>query len=338
VKQLLLTTQPGWAFAIEAELRRRHLRTRGEAWHRDSTLVVESETLPPDLRTPAEVCGVIASAHARGVDDAAQALRLQIATSRLQQKLLGWAADAPRSGLRRYSLSCETWGRISLKRSELAEVLRQALRRELPRWKETSDGGLRLVCKADPEFAAAGLRLYANLDRTGIRAGALRRHLAASLLILAGVEDGDTIFDPFVGAGTILQEAAKVYRGLHCIGVDIDAEAVELARAAVGGHGSVIAESFTSLNLERLPSKLRLVSNLPFGARFERVPRPALTHFLSELRGRLEGVALLTARDQALDAARSLGVGMRNVLVLGQPAAIVSSAIVPRRYGRSVSA
>ncbi len=111
--ELLLTTQPGWAFAIVAELRRRGLHLRSEIWHRDSTLVIAAESLPRQLRTPADACGVLASVRARGEPDATSALMRQIEPARIQDQLLRWLPSAPKAGLRRYSLTCETWGRTA---------------------------------------------------------------------------------------------------------------------------------------------------------------------------------------------------------------------------------
>jgi SAM-dependent methyltransferase len=49
--------------------------------------------------------------------------------------------------------------------------------------------------------------------------------ICRTLLNLAGAKAGDSVLDPFCGTGTILMEAALL--GMHCVGIDIDAKAVE---------------------------------------------------------------------------------------------------------------
>jgi tRNA G10 N-methylase Trm11 len=49
--------------------------------------------------------------------------------------------------------------------------------------------------------------------------------LCRSLLTLAGAKRGDTVLDPFCGTGTLLMEAALL--GIRCIGIDLDANAVQ---------------------------------------------------------------------------------------------------------------
>ncbi len=53
--------------------------------------------------------------------------------------------------------------------------------------------------------------------------------LCRTLLTLAGARPGDTVLDPFCGTGTLLMEAAL--RGMRCIGMDIDPEAVSGTQA-----------------------------------------------------------------------------------------------------------
>jgi hypothetical protein len=67
---------------------------------------------------------------------------------------------------------------------------------------------------------------------------------------------------------------------------------------------------------------LRLVSNLPFGVRYERVSTATLRRFLEAVSPQCDGIALLMARGQARQLARPLGLKIESVLVLGQPAAV----------------
>jgi hypothetical protein len=61
---------------------------------------------------------------------------------------------------------------------------------------------------------------------------------------------------------------------------------------------------------------------LPFGERFFQVESGRLLRFLDTVAPRLAGIALLMARDQAAGVADRLGLRVKNVIVLGQPAAI----------------
>ncbi|TFF91248.1 methyltransferase domain-containing protein [Candidatus Thorarchaeota archaeon] len=49
--------------------------------------------------------------------------------------------------------------------------------------------------------------------------------LCRTLLTLAAAKPGDTVLDPFCGTGTLLMEAALL--GMRCVGIDLDANAVQ---------------------------------------------------------------------------------------------------------------
>jgi predicted RNA methylase len=53
--------------------------------------------------------------------------------------------------------------------------------------------------------------------------------ICRTLLNLAGAKASDTVLDPFCGTGTILMEAALL--GMTCVGIDIDANAVQGSKA-----------------------------------------------------------------------------------------------------------
>ena len=67
----------------------------------------------------------------------------------------------------------------------------------------------------------------------------------------------------------------------------------------------------------------RLVSNLPFGERFARVPTAKLLRFIAGLGLPPERMVLLTSRRQGMAMAPALGLRAKNVLLLGQPASIL---------------
>jgi tRNA (guanine6-N2)-methyltransferase len=65
--------------------------------------------------------------------------------------------------------------------------------------------------------------------RTGVP-GSLHPPLAAAMVRLAGVRDGDVVLDPCCGAGTLLIEAGIAVPAARLVGVDRDAGALRAAR------------------------------------------------------------------------------------------------------------
>ena len=122
----------------------------------------------------------------------------------------------------------------------------------------------------DHETAIVGIRLGRKpLHERGYRAvervGALKPPVAAAMLRLADVGQGQTVLDPCCGAGTILLEAAAL--GAEASGGDFDAEAVQAARAnmrAANAHVRVEQWDARRLPLEDA-SVGAVVSNLPWG-------------------------------------------------------------------------
>lgn len=336
-----LTTQPGWAFATLAELRAGGAREFVELAHRDSTLVVPAEALPDEvLLTPADVYGTVQSAGARGEWDATRVLagRVRRMEAREMREVVGrWSAAGSRRAAHRWSVGGEVWGDTQVQRRQLREVAAGAMRVAFPRWREEVSGGVRLLVKADTRAALLGVQQYSNLAETEEgRPGTLREHLACGLLTLAGCRrlggraPGEAVLDPFMGSGTILEAAARRYGAELCLGTEIDRAALRLARERLRGVGAetrLCHASFDDLDPADVPEGTRLVSNLPFGTRFEQVPTVRLARFLADLAPRLAGMALLMGRDQAVEVAGALrpsgiGVRVKNVIVLGQPAAI----------------
>ena len=181
------------------------------------------------------------------------------------------------------------------------------------------------MCKADAETAVLGLQLYSNLggEQDGLP-GALRPHLACGLLTLAGVGDGDSVFDPFMGSGTILEMAAYRYGAGRVAGLEVDADAYRAARARLARHRTTLVNApFEDFDYASLPARSRLVSNVPFGVRFAQVRTDALLRLIR--RPELSGspAALLLSRDQAGRIAPETAMRRKNVLVLGQPASIL---------------
>jgi 23S rRNA G2445 N2-methylase RlmL len=154
---------------------------------------------------------------------------------------------------------------------------------------------------------------------------------------MAGGEEGegDAVVDPFMGSGTILEAAAQTYGAGRLVGAEVEGEGFKLARERLRGAREMGVEvrlrrtSFEQLEDDEIPEGARLVSNLPFGVRFERVETARLVEWLRRVAPRLGARARLLARHLA--AAAGAGRGgrrIKNVIVLGQPAAIVYATLL----------
>lgn len=94
------------------------------------------------------------------------------------------------------------------------------------------------------DFSAYGHRDYGRPKRDPKR-GSLPPKLAQIMLNLGKVKPGQTIYDPFCGQGTILQEA--LLKGANAIGSDIDQAAIDASRKNL--------EWLRNQGLEKLDSK-----------------------------------------------------------------------------------
>ena len=328
-----LTTQPGWAFATLRELRGIGVADRVAFHHRDSSLLTPAVDGLDSVRllTPAIVHGCLADFAQAGRSDAVGELARRLDSGRLKASILRWLPLAERTAARRFSVTTELYGRTSMRRDALHRVVSRAVAAAFPRWRISQREGVRLLCKADGEKAILGLQLYGNLggEQDG-RPGALRPHLACGLLTVAGVGSGDSVFDPFMGTGTILEMAADRYGAGPGIGLEVDADAYRAAGMRLAGRSTTLVNArFEDFDYTSLPVGSRLVSNLPFGVRFAQVRTAALLRLIR--RPELSGsqAALLLSRGQADRIAPETGTRRKNVLVLGQPASIL--------YGRTPS-
>lgn len=342
---VFLTTQPGWAFATLAELRAWGVEERIEFHHRDSTLALPAEALPTQrLVTPADTHGALAEGYAAGQWDATRTLVDELWRTPIARGVEWWRGPPKAQARRRaqtWTVAAEVWGETQVQRRTLADAARQAVRAGLPSWREAPPGeadraDVRLAVKADTQAAVLGVQLTSNLaEARGGRVGALREHLACGLLSVAGLAPGApgagrretelTVADPFAGSGTILAAAARHYGVRRLVGAEVDRNALREARRRIEGRGAALdvrPGSFEALDGGTIAEGAYLVSNLPFGERFEQVETGRLVAFLREVAPRLAGVALLMAREQGAEVGRSLGLRVKNVIVLGQPAAI----------------
>ena len=328
--RVLLTTQPGWDVAVTAELRALGVPGRFPVRHRGSSVLVPDlrRTSPVALSTPAVAFRILLGAVAARGADAVSTLLGALRTAALRQPTVEALQGSARRGLRRYSIATEVYGRTSANRKQLAASVERAILTAFPRWQRAPEAGARFLCKADPEYAVLALQTATNLSTDpGLRAGSLREHLAASLLVLARAARGSAVFDPFMGTGTILKVAAQRFGVQACYGLEVSRDAFLTARQRLSGTPAHLFNTrFEEFDLDRLPAPTRLVANLPFGQRFVRTPSRPLIELIEGHPFAGRHVALLMSREQAREVAAATRLHARSVLVLGQPAAILSDS------------
>jgi 23S rRNA G2445 N2-methylase RlmL len=173
---------------------------------------------------------------------------------------------------------------------------------------------LRDLCVVGIQLTRTSLRI--RYPRAFQHPSALNPVIAYAMLRCSEVKPGDRLVDAFCGGGTIIIEAAQVWRDIEAIGLDISPKSVEGARrnseaANVDSKVRFIRGDATRLE-KYLPEGWRAdkaVSNLPFGIRSGRkksLPR-IYSGFLRSLRSFLHEeskVCLLTIHKGML---RSIG-------------------------------
>jgi tRNA G10 N-methylase Trm11 len=174
----------------------------------------------------------------------------------------------------------------SFLRTELRLQLAETIQRQQPSWRFADPADLEVwVIEYQPGKIVAGLRvsdarMRQHEGRELERGGALRPTVAAAMVRLAGQPVGP-LLDPCCGSGTILVAAAEA--GWHAEGMDIDPDAVRIARTNAPGLAVRLGD-VRRLTLGE--SAVRAcVSNLPFGKQYavpEDMPR-WLRAALSEL-------------------------------------------------------
>ena len=338
--RVLLVTQPGWDIAVIAELRAQGVPGRFPVRHRGSSVLVPDlrRTGPAALSTPASVYRILLDGAAAPGGDAIAALLGALRSVAVKEPIVEALQGSARRGLRRYSIATELYGRTGANRKQLTTAVEREIRTAFPRWKRSPEAGARFLCKADPEYAVLALQTATNLSAApGLRAGSLREHLAASLLVLARAAPGTAVFDPFMGTGTILKVAAQRFGAQSCYGLELSEDAFQLARQRLSGTRYSLSNTrFEEFDLDQLPASTRLVANLPFGDRFVRIPSRALIEMIERHPFAGSHVALLMSREQAREIAAATKLRACNVLVLGKPAAILSDSPAGRalRAGR----
>ena len=153
-------------------------------------------------------------------------------------------------------------------RKQVSQAVVLSIARCFPRW--------RLNDPADLEFwvfwadaAVLALRLSdQTLKYRGRRPpelpGALRPTIAAAMVELADVQDGQAVLDPMCGTGTVLLECSRRFPGASLFGADQSAEAATTATGRLGGKATIRRCELDALDYA--PGTFdRVVTNLPWG-------------------------------------------------------------------------
>lgn len=179
-------------------------------------------------------------------------------------------------------------------------TLWEAIVRERPLSVELWPRGL-----ADPRFAYRVAHVPASSHPT----------LAAALALVAGARADDVVWDPFAGAATELIERARLGPARALVGSDVDAAALERARANLGAAG--VAAELHVADARRFrpsPAPTLILTNPPMGRRVldrhrtGELYRDFLAHAAALLPGGGRLVWISPRGDETLAVATPLGL------------------------------
>ncbi len=141
------------------------------------------------------------------------------------------------------------------------------------------------------------------------RHGSLPPTLAAAMCFAANPGPHEVVWDPVVGTGTLLGEAAALMQAPALIGSDLDPRACEIAKRNLSSITNLELHNVDSTTLDLRRNDLTLtLANLPFGKQFqpdqgnaglyEGILRRSLMNAAANWRA-----CLITSDEQALDTA-----------------------------------
>jgi predicted RNA methylase len=201
-------------------------------------------------------------------------------------------------------MACPVFGRFNISKAQL-DALADAWKRDKPdglvasiagskfqrqdllRWvtKELGTRGIIVPKGESPKrpcwFMAVDEAYYFGLprfnyheaqgrERPSDRSGSLPPVIAAAMAFAAKPSANEVIWDPVMGTGTLIREAAALAPQARIIGSDTDADAIAIAKQALGKAKTIklITADSTTLDLGRSDLTLTL-ANLPFGKQFQ---------------------------------------------------------------------
>lgn len=104
-------------------------------------------------------------------------------------------------------------------------------------------------------------------ERAAERHGSLPPPIAAAMAFAGMPKNDDVILDPVCGSGTLLAEARAYASEAVRIGVDLDKDAIQVARQNLGDDAVLLTGDSTKIDLRRTDVSL-VLANLPFGVQF----------------------------------------------------------------------
>jgi 23S rRNA G2445 N2-methylase RlmL len=239
-----------------------------------------------------------------------------------------------------YRLISQMEGRHAYRRMDVQKALAQGLAGKLPaRWRPVEENAsVEVWIRILQSTAVCGIRLsdrtmrHRTYKREHI-AASLRPTVAASMVRLADIGQGESLLDPCCGAGTILAEHLETSRNARALGGDIDKKALSAARSNLRRFHSAHLVRWDARRLPLADATCRRIAcNPPFG---KQLGNPHEIHDLyralvsecDRVLTRAGRAVFLVADPRPLQsAARHSGWQSARTLrvrVLGQPATIV---------------
>lgn len=272
-----MTAVPGLAPIISSELTGfPGIRVRETGFDgRSDILVIEptrrSRSAVLGLRLAEDVFAEVGSTT-RSRGDTASGISARVwQPDQVQRALSVWADEVhPLGSSMTFRVIARVLQERSFLRTDLRKQLTGVIQRDRRRWRWADPAQIEVwISEYAPGRLIAGFRLSdasmrQHEGRLVERPGALRPTVASAMVNLAGQPEG-LLLDPCCGSGTILAEAVR--SGWETMGIDLDQDAVRIARANVPAarveHGDARALPLADA------SAGACVSNFPFGRQYE---------------------------------------------------------------------
>ena len=209
-------------------------------------------------------------------------------------------------------------------RKQVSREIASRIARMFPRWRMNDPADLEFwVFWADVVLLALRLSdktLKYRGREPPQRPGALRPTIAAAMVELAAIRDGQAVLDPMCGTGTLLFECSLQFPKASLVGSDQSADATATARRRLGDRAAIRRCELDEL--DHAPGTFdRVLTNLPWGGQTP-IRGPVYTKGVSKLLDWVvdDGVVvLLTPRRDLLEPTlRRLGARWTRTRVLVQ--------------------
>lgn len=197
---------------------------------------------------------------------------------KISQRQLGTMAEALKeTGPRRLIVSVT--GR-HFQRHDLARFLEREMEARGVSFDDEIEDEVWMFCIDESYYFGMPIRKSRETEgrelRTLERSGSLPPPTAAALAFAVSPRSDDIVFDPCCGSGTLLAEFGAYAPEARLIGMDIDPEAISVAKANLPSESKLENRDSRTSGLEA-GSVTAVVANLPFGVQFgKRADNPDL--------------------------------------------------------------